>query len=62
MSRYRGLGLKIIRHLKNLPGITSKRPKNRKDSMNRSSSRKISQYHIWPEEKHKFHFHYELTD
>jgi small subunit ribosomal protein S4 len=51
MSRYRGPRLKIIRRLKTLPGITSRRPKNRKDSMNRSSSRKISQYRIRPEEK-----------
>ena len=46
MSRYRGPRLKIIRRLKTLPGLTSKRPKNRKDSMNQSSSRKISQYGI----------------
>jgi hypothetical protein len=46
MSHYRGPRLKIIRRLKTLPGLTSKRPQNRKDSMNRSSSRKISQYRI----------------
>jgi small subunit ribosomal protein S4 len=62
MSRYRGPRLKIIRHLKTLPGLTSKRPKNRKDSMNRSSSRKISQYRIRPEEKQKLCFHYRLTE
>jgi small subunit ribosomal protein S4 len=62
MSRYRGPRLKIIRFLKNLPGLTSKRPKNRKDSMNRSSSRKISQYRIRPEEKQKLRFHYGLTE
>jgi small subunit ribosomal protein S4 len=62
MSYYRGPRLKIIRRLKSLPGLTSKRPKNIKDSMNRSSSRKISQYRIRPEEKHKFLFHYGLTE
>jgi small subunit ribosomal protein S4 len=62
MSCYRGPRLKIIRRLKTLPGLTSKRPKNRKDSMNRSSSRKISQYRIQLEEKHKLHFHYGLTE
>jgi small subunit ribosomal protein S4 len=62
MSRYRGPRLKIIRRLKTLLGLTSKRPKNTKDSMNRSSSRKISQYRIRPEEKHKLHFHYGLTE
>jgi hypothetical protein len=51
MSRYQGPHLKIICHLKTLPGLTSKRPKNRKYSMNRSSSRKISQYRIRLEEK-----------
>jgi small subunit ribosomal protein S4 len=61
MSRYRGPHLKIIRRLKTLPGLTSKGPKNRKDTMNRSSSRKISQYRIRPKEKQKFHFHYGLT-
>jgi small subunit ribosomal protein S4 len=30
--------------------------------MNRSSSRKISQYRIRPEEKHKLRFHYGLTE
>jgi small subunit ribosomal protein S4 len=62
MSRYRRPHLKLIRRLKTLPRLTSKRPKNRKDSMNRSSSRKISQYRIRPEEKHKLHFHYRLTE
>nr|NP_042457.1 ribosomal protein S4 [Pinus thunbergii]P41638.1 RecName: Full=Small ribosomal subunit protein uS4c; AltName: Full=30S ribosomal protein S4, chloroplastic [Pinus thunbergii]BAA04412.1 ribosomal protein S4 [Pinus thunbergii] len=62
MSRYRGPRLKIIRRLKTLPGLTSKRPKNRKDSMNRSSSRKISQYRIRLEEKQKLRFHYGLTE
>ena len=64
MSRYRGPRLKIIRRLKTLPGLTSKRPKNRKDSMNmnRSSSRKISQYRIRLEEKQKLRFHYGLKE
>jgi small subunit ribosomal protein S4 len=62
MSRYQGPHLKIIRCFKTLPGLTSKRPKNRKDSRNRSSSRKISQYRIRPEEKQKLHFHYGLTE
>jgi small subunit ribosomal protein S4 len=62
MSRYQGPHLKIIHRLKTLPGITNKRPKNRKDSMNRSSSRKISQYCIRPEEKQKLRFHYGLTE
>nr|YP_009429170.1 ribosomal protein S4 [Pinus greggii]YP_009429243.1 ribosomal protein S4 [Pinus jaliscana]YP_009429316.1 ribosomal protein S4 [Pinus oocarpa]YP_009522389.1 ribosomal protein S4 [Pinus teocote]YP_009653976.1 ribosomal protein S4 [Pinus elliottii]YP_010449271.1 ribosomal protein S4 [Pinus echinata]AET44700.1 ribosomal protein S4 [Pinus caribaea]AET46772.1 ribosomal protein S4 [Pinus patula]AET46844.1 ribosomal protein S4 [Pinus palustris]AET47132.1 ribosomal protein S4 [Pinus muricata]AET len=62
MSRYRGPRLKIIRRLKTLPGLTSKRPKNRKDPMNRSSSRKISQYRIRLEEKQKLRYHYGLTE
>nr|YP_009268434.1 ribosomal protein S4 [Pseudolarix amabilis]APC93001.1 ribosomal protein S4 [Pseudolarix amabilis]BAV19340.1 ribosomal protein S4 [Pseudolarix amabilis] len=62
MSRYRGPRLKIIRRLKTLPGLTSKRPKHRNDSINRSSSRKISQYRIRPEEKQKLRFHYGLTE
>jgi small subunit ribosomal protein S4 len=62
MSRYQGPRLKIICRLKTLPGITSKRPKNRKDSMNRCSSKKISQYRIRPEEKQKLRFHYGLTE
>jgi small subunit ribosomal protein S4 len=62
MSHYWGPRLKIIRRLKTLQGITSKRPKNKKDSMNRSSSREISQYRIRPEEKQKLCFHYGLTD
>jgi small subunit ribosomal protein S4 len=62
MSRYRGPRLKIICRLKTLPGLTNKIPKNRKDSMNQSSSRKISQYRIRPEEKQKLRFHYRLTE
>jgi small subunit ribosomal protein S4 len=62
MSRYRGPRLKIIRRLKTLPGLTSKRHKNKKDSMNWSSSRKISQYRIWLEEKQKLRFRYGLTE
>nr|YP_009522160.1 ribosomal protein S4 [Larix occidentalis]ACP52233.1 ribosomal protein S4 [Larix occidentalis]AXQ01228.1 ribosomal protein S4 [Larix occidentalis] len=62
MSRYRGPRLKIIRRLKTLPGLTSKRPKYRNDSINRSSSRKISQYRIRLEEKQKLRFHYGLTE
>ena len=59
MSRYRGPRLKIIRRLKTLPGLTSKRPKSRNDSINR---RKISQYRIRPEEKQKLRFNYGLTE
>nr|AJD00252.1 ribosomal protein S4 [Cycas debaoensis]AOW68788.1 ribosomal protein S4 [Cycas debaoensis]UDY71570.1 ribosomal protein S4 [Cycas debaoensis] len=62
MSRYRGPRLKIIRRLRTLPGLTNKRPKSRNDPTNQSSSRKISQYRIRPEEKQKLRFHYGLTE
>eukprot|EP01018_Ginkgo_biloba_P012452 Gb_11360 [translate_table: standard] len=62
MSRYRGPRLKIIRRLRALPGLTSKRPKSGNDPINRSSSGKISQYRIRLEEKQKLHLHYGLTE
>nr|YP_005352709.1 ribosomal protein S4 [Ginkgo biloba]AEQ37115.1 ribosomal protein S4 [Ginkgo biloba]AEX98840.1 ribosomal protein S4 [Ginkgo biloba]AEX99007.1 ribosomal protein S4 [Ginkgo biloba]APZ75830.1 ribosomal protein S4 [Ginkgo biloba]ARX11494.1 ribosomal protein S4 [Ginkgo biloba] len=62
MSRYRGPRLKIIRRLRALPGLTSKRPKSGNDPINRSSSGKISQYRIRLEEKQKLRFHYGLTE
>jgi hypothetical protein len=51
VSRYQGPRLKITSRLKTLPGLTSKIPKNIKDSMNGSSFKKISQYLIRLEEK-----------
>nr|AXR86827.1 ribosomal protein S4 [Parashorea macrophylla] len=59
MSRYRGPRFKKIRRLGALPGLTSKRPKARK---NQSRPRKKSQYRIRLEEKQKLRFHYGLTE
>nr|YP_010406395.1 ribosomal protein S4 [Cymbaria daurica]URC16196.1 ribosomal protein S4 [Cymbaria daurica] len=62
MSRYRGPRFKKIQRLGALPGLTNKRPKDKSDLKNQSSSRKKSQYRIRLEEKQKLRFHYGLTE
>nr|YP_002519947.1 ribosomal protein S4 [Ephedra equisetina]YP_009231415.1 ribosomal protein S4 [Ephedra foeminea]YP_009694706.1 ribosomal protein S4 [Ephedra intermedia]YP_009694779.1 ribosomal protein S4 [Ephedra sinica]YP_010048913.1 ribosomal protein S4 [Ephedra monosperma]YP_010207326.1 ribosomal protein S4 [Ephedra przewalskii]YP_010451834.1 ribosomal protein S4 [Ephedra alata]YP_010451901.1 ribosomal protein S4 [Ephedra altissima]YP_010451968.1 ribosomal protein S4 [Ephedra americana]YP_010452035.1 len=63
MSRYLGPRFKIIRRLKTLPGLTSKRPKYKK-RVHRSSRPwwKKSQYLVCLQEKQKIRFHYGLTE
>nr|ANZ53582.1 ribosomal protein S4 [Gnetum gnemon] len=63
MSRYLGPRFKIIRRLKTLPGLTSKRPKYKKRV--RRSSRpwwKKSQHLACLQEKQKIRFHFGLTE
>nr|QYB22278.1 ribosomal protein S4 [Prumnopitys andina]BBF91211.1 ribosomal protein S4 [Prumnopitys andina] len=55
MSRYRGPRIKLIRRLKNLPGLTKYRRVDREKE-------KKSRYRIRLEEKQKLRFHYGLTD
>nr|YP_009701074.1 ribosomal protein S4 [Parasitaxus usta]QEQ14279.1 ribosomal protein S4 [Parasitaxus usta] len=55
MSRYRGPRIKLIRRLKNLPGLTEYRRVDREKE-------KKSRYRIHLEEKQKLRFHYGLTD
>lgn len=63
MSRYRGPRTKIIRRLGTLPGLTSRIPKSRSSSIDRSAAnKKISQYRLRLEEKQKLRFHYGLTE
>lgn len=67
MSRYRGPKLKIIRRLKSLQGLTTKKPnkKNRpgKDgTMNPDQGKKPTEYGIRLEEKQKLKFNYGITE
>jgi small subunit ribosomal protein S4 len=67
MSRYRGPKLKIIRRLKALQGLTTKKPnkKNRpgKDgTMNADPGKKPTEYGIRLEEKQKLKFNYGVTE
>nr|YP_009732865.1 ribosomal protein S4 [Diphyscium foliosum]Q9M4B9.1 RecName: Full=Small ribosomal subunit protein uS4c; AltName: Full=30S ribosomal protein S4, chloroplastic [Diphyscium foliosum]QHU77208.1 ribosomal protein S4 [Diphyscium foliosum]CAB92129.1 small ribosomal protein 4 [Diphyscium foliosum] len=63
MSRYRGPRVRIIRRLGALPGLTSKTPQLKSNSINQSASnKKISQYRIRLEEKQKLRFHYGITE
>nr|YP_001876569.1 ribosomal protein S4 [Welwitschia mirabilis]B2Y1V2.1 RecName: Full=Small ribosomal subunit protein uS4c; AltName: Full=30S ribosomal protein S4, chloroplastic [Welwitschia mirabilis]ABY26782.1 ribosomal protein S4 [Welwitschia mirabilis]AMA21045.1 ribosomal protein S4 [Welwitschia mirabilis]BAH11236.1 ribosomal protein S4 [Welwitschia mirabilis] len=64
MSRYLGPRFKIIRRLKTLPGLTSKRPKYKKRVRRRFSRPwwKKSQHLICLQEKQKIRFHYGLTE
>nr|QYB22407.1 ribosomal protein S4 [Saxegothaea conspicua]BBF91257.1 ribosomal protein S4 [Saxegothaea conspicua] len=55
MSRYRGPRIKLIRRLKDLPGLTKYRRVDREKE-------KKSRYRIRLEEKQKLRFHYGLTD
>nr|AER45510.1 rps4 [Agathis australis] len=55
MSRYRGPRIKLIRRLKDLPGLTKYRRIDREKE-------KKSRYRIRLEEKQKLRFHYGLTD
>nr|YP_010418537.1 ribosomal protein S4 [Australina pusilla]USG51477.1 ribosomal protein S4 [Australina pusilla] len=62
MSRYRGPRFKKIRRLGTLPGLTTKKPRARKDLRNPLRPGKKSQYRIRLEEKQKLRFHYGLTE
>nr|YP_009694157.1 ribosomal protein S4 [Christensenia aesculifolia]QEI60332.1 ribosomal protein S4 [Christensenia aesculifolia] len=64
MSRYRGPRLRIIRRLKDLPGLTNKtlRSKKAQIAIDQSASKKISQYCIRLEAKQRLRFNYGLTE
>nr|YP_009973852.1 ribosomal protein S4 [Danaea sellowiana]QNH93766.1 ribosomal protein S4 [Danaea sellowiana] len=64
MSRYRGPRLKLIRRLKDLPGLTMKTLKSKESqiAMDPSASKKISQYCIRLEAKQRLRFNYGLTE
>nr|YP_009973942.1 ribosomal protein S4 [Eupodium kaulfussii]QNH93855.1 ribosomal protein S4 [Eupodium kaulfussii] len=64
MSRYRGPRLRIIRRLKDLPGLTNKTLKSKKAqiAIDQSASKKISQYCIRLEAKQRLRFNYGLTE
>nr|YP_009748471.1 ribosomal protein S4 [Vanilla madagascariensis]QII90151.1 ribosomal protein S4 [Vanilla madagascariensis] len=64
MSRYRGPRLKKIRRLGALPGLTSKRPRYRRDFKTKFKFRsgRRSQYRIRLQQKQKLRFHYGLTE
>nr|YP_009974211.1 ribosomal protein S4 [Ptisana novoguineensis]QNH94124.1 ribosomal protein S4 [Ptisana novoguineensis] len=64
MSRYRGPRLRIIRRLKDLPGLTNKTLKSKKAqiAIDQPASKKISQYCIRLEAKQRLRFNYGLTE
>nr|YP_009425373.1 ribosomal protein S4 [Athyrium sinense]YP_009911064.1 ribosomal protein S4 [Athyrium brevifrons]ASU94071.1 ribosomal protein S4 [Athyrium sinense]QLD21272.1 ribosomal protein S4 [Athyrium brevifrons]UVU21049.1 ribosomal protein S4 [Athyrium brevifrons]WJH16946.1 ribosomal protein S4 [Athyrium brevifrons] len=66
MSRYRGPRLKMIRRLKNLPGLTGggKTPNlgEFRVATDQSASRKISQFCVRLEAKQRLRFNYGLTE
>ena len=64
MSRYRGPKLKIIRRLKELPGLTDKesRKQNRPGKDPSDPDNKPTEYGIRLEEKQKLKFNYGLTE
>nr|YP_009403487.1 ribosomal protein S4 [Downingia elegans]ASA34680.1 ribosomal protein S4 [Downingia elegans] len=66
MSRYRGPCFKKIRQLGDLPGLTTKRPKDQKDKDkdDQKGPRPWEEpiYRIRLHEKQKLRFHYGLTD
>lgn len=64
MSRYRGPRLKVIRRLKNLPGLTGKtsNPGETRIATDQSASRKISQFCVRLEAKQRLRFNYGLTE
>nr|YP_009002348.1 ribosomal protein S4 [Phelipanche ramosa]ANX10263.1 ribosomal protein S4 [Phelipanche lavandulacea]CDL93434.1 ribosomal protein S4 [Phelipanche ramosa] len=67
MSRYRGPRFKKIRRLGALPGLTNKRPTNKRPKtvnylINQMDFSQKSQYHVRLEEKQKLRFHYGLTE
>nr|YP_009490486.1 ribosomal protein S4 [Cibotium barometz]YP_010878725.1 ribosomal protein S4 [Cibotium cumingii]WHE38180.1 ribosomal protein S4 [Cibotium sinoburmaense]AWH62704.1 ribosomal protein S4 [Cibotium barometz]WHE37918.1 ribosomal protein S4 [Cibotium barometz]WHE38005.1 ribosomal protein S4 [Cibotium barometz]WHE38093.1 ribosomal protein S4 [Cibotium barometz] len=64
MSRYRGPRLKVIRRLKDLPGLTGKasNPGETRVAADQSTSRKISQFCVRLEAKQRLRFNYGLTE
>lgn len=63
MSRYRGPRLRIIRRLGEIPGLTSKTPKNQsRPGQHGKAPQKPSQYGIRLQEKQKMRFHYGVTE
>nr|YP_009562304.1 ribosomal protein S4 [Trichomanes trollii]QAV57661.1 ribosomal protein S4 [Trichomanes trollii] len=64
MSRYRGPRLKLIRRLKDLPGLTNKTSnmKEARIATDQSVSRKISQFGIRLEAKQRLRFNYGSTE
>nr|YP_010981810.1 ribosomal protein S4 [Lygodium flexuosum]UYS92461.1 ribosomal protein S4 [Lygodium flexuosum] len=64
MSRYRGPRLKIVRRLKDLPGLTNKtlNPKKTRIDGDPSASRKTSQFCIRLEAKQRLRFNYGSTE
>nr|YP_009746889.1 ribosomal protein S4 [Plagiogyria euphlebia]QII42535.1 ribosomal protein S4 [Plagiogyria euphlebia] len=64
MSRYRGPRLKIIRRLKNLPGLTggASNPGEARVAADQSASKKISQFCVRLEAKQRLRFNYGLTE
>lgn len=63
MSRYRGPRLKIIRRLGELPGLTSRTPKNQNPpGQHGASQKKLSQYGIRLQEKQKLRYHYGISE
>nr|YP_009690569.1 ribosomal protein S4 [Lindsaea linearis]QEG57349.1 ribosomal protein S4 [Lindsaea linearis] len=64
MSRYRGPRLKMIRRLKNLPGLTGKTSNlgENRVANDESASRKISQFCVRLRAKQRLRFNYGLTE
>nr|AJE61500.1 ribosomal protein S4 [Dipteris conjugata]AXX76481.1 ribosomal protein S4 [Dipteris conjugata] len=64
MSRYRGPRLKIIRRLKDLPGLTNKtsNPREARIAIDQSASRKVSQFCVRLEAKQRLRFNYGSTE
>ncbi|MGB3264497.1 MAG: 30S ribosomal protein S4 [Microcoleus sp.] len=63
MSRYRGPRLRIVRRLKELPGLTRKTP--RRDyppGQHGQSRKKLSEYAVRLQEKQKLRFNYGVTE
>lgn len=63
MSRYRGPRLRIVRRLKDLPGLTRKSP--RRDyppGQHGQNRKKLSEYAVRLQEKQKLRYNYGVTE
>lgn len=63
MSRYRGPRLRIVRRLKDLPGLTRKTPRRDYPPGHHGQNRKkLSEYAVRLQEKQKLRFNYGVTE
>ena len=63
MARYTGAKLRITRRLRDLPGLTSKKPKTtQRPGQHGATQKKLTQYALRLEEKQKLRFNYGLSE